>query len=203
MPLNILNEIEGKLVRKNWQELYKTLDELKQQKEKNYDIRFCVRLINRIFTNDAFSEVESDYYIYDVSQLVSEYGSFSNMLNNLEQIILSIEDTKSAIKCSNTSFMKLLTWIQNNYTSDISLTQAAREMHMNPNYVSRMFKKEAGTTFVHYVTQLRMEEAARLLTTTNKSVVDISIAVGFSDYFYFLKLFKKYSNKTPSQYREE
>lgn len=69
--------------------------------------------------------------------------------------------------------------------------------------MSQLFKKETGTTFVHYVTQLRMKEAIRLLQTTNKSTAEISALVGFNDYFYFLKTFKKYTGKTLGQYRAE
>ena len=74
---------------------------------------------------------------------------------------------------------------------------------MNPNYVSQLFKKEAGITFIHYITQLRMEEAVNLLSMTKKPVVEIASEVGYNDYFYFCKTFKKYMGKTPSRYREE
>lgn len=198
----ILTQITEKLNQKDWTGLYEKLYELRMSQNRDYDITFCMKLNNRIYSSKVFSDVEADYYMYDFSQLVSEYHQYSNMLEHLEQTVMNIGESKSAKEYSNSSFMKLLSWIQKNYKNEISLTQAAEQMHMNPNYVSRMFKKEAGTTFVHYVTQLRMEEAARLLTTTNQPVVDIAIAVGFNDYFYFLKLFKKYSNKTPSQYRE-
>ena len=199
----ILSEMTSDMVRKDWKSIYERLYGLRMDTNRDFDITFCVKLNNRIYSSEAFSDVESDYYIYDFAQLVTEYHTYSNMLEQLEQAVLGIEENLNAREYSNASFMKLLSWIQKNYKNDISLTQAAQEMHMNPNYVSRMFKREAGETFVHYVTQLRMEEAAKLLTTTNRSVVDISMEVGFSDYFYFLKQFKKYSNKTPSQYREE
>lgn len=200
--MEILAQITEKLNQKNWTGLYEKLHELRMSPNREYDITFCMKLNNRIYSSKTFSDVEADYYMYDFSQLVSEYHQYSNMLEHLEQTVMNIGENKNAKEYSNSSFLKLLSWIQKNYTNEISLTQAAEQMHMNPNYVSRMFKKESGTTFVHYVTQLRMEEAARLLTTTNQSVVDIAVEVGFNDYFYFLKLFKKYSNKTPSQYRE-
>jgi len=48
-----------------------------------------------------------------------------------------------------------------------------------------------------------MEEAVNLLQTTRKSAAEISSEVGYNDYFYFLKTFKKYTGKTLSQYRAE
>ena len=79
-----------------------------------------------------------DYYIYDFSQLVAEYHQYSNMLEHLEQIVMSIGENQNTKEYANASFLKLLSWIQENYKNDISLTQAAEEMHMNPNYVQKI-----------------------------------------------------------------
>lgn len=49
--------------------------------------------------------------------------------------------------------------------------------------------------------KLRIDTAKKLLTTTNSSINDVSIQAGFNDYFYFLKTFKKYTGKTPSEFR--
>lgn len=110
----------------------------------------CVKLNNRIYSSEAFADVEADYYIYDFSQLVAEYHQYSNMLEHLEQIVMSIGENQNTKEYANASFLKLLSWIQENYKNDISLTQAAEEMHMNPNYVSRMFKKYSNKTPSQY-----------------------------------------------------
>ena len=104
---------------------------------------------------------------------------------------------------SNNAFMKLMEYIGENYKKEISLSSAGEALHMNPSYVSQLFKKEAGITFIHYITQLRIDDAIILLTTTKMPVIDIALEVGFNDYFYFLKTFKRFTGKTPSQYREE
>lgn len=72
---------------------------------------------------------------------------------------------------------------------------------MNANYVSQLFKKEAGVTFIHYITQKRLEDAKELLTTTQKPLTDIALEVGFNDTFHFIKTFKKFMGMTPGQYR--
>ena len=101
------------------------------------------------------------------------------------------------------AFMELMSYINENYKKDISLASAAKNCYMTPNYVSQLFKKETGMTFVHYITQLRMEEAVRLLETTKKSTAEICSMVGYNDYLYFLRIFKKYTGKTIKQYRAE
>lgn len=126
------------------------------------------------------------------------------MLRQLKEDILAaksgLSDTESF---SNTVFLKLMNYINENYKKDISLTSAGEALHMSTNYVSQLFKKETGITFIRYITQLRMEDAISLLTTTQMSAVEIAMKIGFNDYFYFLKTFKKFTGKTPTQYREE
>ncbi len=74
-------------------------------------------------------------------------------------------------------------------------------MNMNSNYISQLFKKETGITFVHYITQKRIEDAKELLTSTKKPLTDIALEVGFNDTFHFIKTFKRYVGMTPGQYR--
>lgn len=75
-------------------------------------------------------------------------------------------------------------------------------VNLNPNYISQVFKKSAGTTFSHYLTNLRINQARKLLTTTSQSINEVSLQSGFNDYFYFLKAFKKATGKTPGEYRD-
>ena len=136
--------------------------------------------------------------------MVAEYGTMKEMLGRLRTAILAARTPEMEENAySNTAFMGLMVYIKENYKKDISLSTAGQALHMNPNYISQLFKKEAGITFIHYITQLRMEDAVNLLSMTNKPVIDIAMEVGFNDYFYFLKTFKKFTGKTPSQYREE
>lgn len=94
-------------------------------------------------------------------------------------------------------------YINSCYTENITLKDVANVVNLNPNYISQVFKKTTGTTFSHYLTNLRIDTAKKLLTTTNSSINDVSIQAGFNDYFYFLKTFKKYTGKTPSEFRNE
>lgn len=68
---------------------------------------------------------------------------------------------------------------------NLVFSSAAKALYMNPSYVSQLFKKESGITFVQYVNQKRIEDAKEILTLTQKPITDIAIEVGFNDYFYF------------------
>ena len=199
----LIQTISESVARERWDLVQMQLRTIEQRHRGDFNIRTAQKLCNAIHVGSLFRETETDYYIYDYRQVVTEYSSFSQMLRRLGEDIREAQSGADAGEYTNTAFMKLLAYIGANYKKDISLTSAGEALHMNPNYVSQLFKKESGETFIHYITQLRMDDAVRLLTTTNMPVVDIAVEVGFNDYFYFLKTFKRVMKRTPSQYRQE
>ncbi|MNJ55854.1 Bifunctional transcriptional activator/DNA repair enzyme AdaA [compost metagenome] len=73
--------------------------------------------------------------------------------------------------------------------------------HISPSYFSRIFTKETGENFTIFVARLKIEWAKQLLESTDLSINEISDAFGFSDTSYFIKMFKKFENLTPTIYR--
>lgn len=199
----LLEKIQKSVWEERWDQVCEQLTKIEQSGIEQFTVRSAVKLCNIIFTGNLFREEETDYYVYGIRQLVMEYENLKNMLQCLRATILTARTPEIEENYSNTAFMKLMLYIKENYTRSISLSTAGEALHMNPNYISQLFKKEAGITFIHYITQLRMEDAVNLLSMTKKPVVDIAMEVGFNDYFYFCRTFKKYMGKTPSQYREE
>ncbi|MCX8129288.1 MAG: response regulator [Clostridia bacterium] len=92
--------------------------------------------------------------------------------------------------------------IDQNYNNDISLEQVAKYIHLNPTYFSELFKKDLGMSFVDYKTNVRIENAKRLLQSTDMNIYEISSKIGYSDPKYFSKLFKKITGMTPFEYKE-
>jgi AraC-like DNA-binding protein len=83
-----------------------------------------------------------------------------------------------------------------------SLQQVADIFDISPNYLSRLFKRETGYTFVDYVSMLRLDRVKELLIKTDKQVKDIVFEVGYMDASSFLRKFKTTEGITPGQYRE-
>lgn len=116
------------------------------------------------------------------------------MTQRLEELLsATAEGASPAI--TNSNFFKLLKFVNAHYMEDISLAGTAAILHMNPNYVSQMFRRETGETFTRYITDLRITQAKKLLRTEDSAISDIALSVGFNDYFYFLKTFKKSQGK--------
>lgn len=146
---------------------------------------------------------EDDLNIYSFDELVRNYESFDNLINNLLVVIEnSFEKNDLTFESYNKNFIKVIKYINANFTKNISIKDIAEELFLNPNYISQLFKKETGTTYVKYLTGLRIEKAKELLQKTDMSINDVCINSGFNDYFYFIKKFKKYTNMAPSYYRK-
>ena len=92
--------------------------------------------------------------------------------------------------------------IRNHYTEDIQLTTLATKYSMSIARLSTKIKKKIGMTFSDYVTQLRIQRAKELLSDDSMSVSEIAEVVGYNDYFYFIKVFKKVQGISPSKYRK-
>jgi two-component system response regulator YesN len=86
---------------------------------------------------------------------------------------------------------------------DLSLDRAAAAIHVSPFYLSHLFRDELGTTFIAYLTEIRLEEAKKLLRDTSLSIKQVSDRVGYSDASYFSKVFKKHEKVTPARFRRE
>lgn len=96
---------------------------------------------------------------------------------------------------------KAQAYIRENLNRSISRTEVAQYLHINEDYLSRSFKKYTGYTFKDYDILVRMETAKTLLEQTKLPVSMIAGKVGFDNFSHFSQAFRKYSGKTPSEYR--
>lgn len=95
-------------------------------------------------------------------------------------------------------------YIRKNYTERITNQSLARHFGFVPSYISSMFKKYKGVSPCDYLTQVRIENAQRIIRESDSvNFYEISYALGFSDSSYFSKLFKKIVGMTPSEYRAQ
>lgn len=96
---------------------------------------------------------------------------------------------------------QLQVWVHQHYTTDVALEDAAQSMGMSSFYFSRQIKAATGKTFLEYLTAYRIEKAKQRLESTDLSISEVAHTVGYSDYNYFSKVFKRVVGCTPSLYR--
>jgi AraC-like DNA-binding protein len=83
----------------------------------------------------------------------------------------------------------------------LNLQYVASRVRKNPKYLSTLFKKDTGINFTAFLNKVRLEQADRLLRTTDKSISHISLEVGYNSYKYFSAVYRKYFGLTPSDVR--
>ena len=92
-------------------------------------------------------------------------------------------------------------YITEHFREGVTLRQVAADCHVNTSYLGQVFRKETGSAFTDYVNALRIQEARKLLNNPTLKVYEIAEQVGFTDYHYFLKIFKKMTGKSPTDMR--
>lgn len=92
-------------------------------------------------------------------------------------------------------------YLRSNFHKPILIQDLAEMFYMNPEHLARQFKQEFQVGIKEFMTQLKMEQAKRLLANRNLRIHEISDMVGFSDEKYFSRVFKKETSLTPQQFR--
>lgn len=110
---------------------------------------------------------------------------------------------KHSMKNYSLLIQKVVTIIDADLTADLGLKRLSEILNVNASYLSALFKKETGRTLTEHVTQKRVDHAAFLLRSTNLQIQTVAQHCGVFDVNYFAKVFKKYTGKSPKEYREE
>ncbi|MFJ5763333.1 response regulator [Neobacillus sp. NPDC093182] len=93
-------------------------------------------------------------------------------------------------------------YINNNLKNELTQKEVADHVHLNPSYLSSLFKEHVKLTFSEYVTRRRIQRAKELLMTTNLPINDIAEESGYKTAKYFIKIFRELEGVTPSAYRK-
>lgn len=124
--------------------------------------------------------------------------------------LLTIELTQQTISglqasrepnAAGRKFVMILEWLRNHIDQDVSIAAVAAEFGYNKEYLSRFFKQKTGLCMQHYIHNLKISKAKELLFS-GQSIKEIAYSLGFKDEKYFMKLFKKYENVTPTEFRK-
>ena len=98
---------------------------------------------------------------------------------------------------------RVIRYIEMNYAGSCTLQAAAVHVHVTPNYLSHLFKKETGQGFSQYVSKRRIEKAKLLLQSTRQSMAEIAEQTGFDNSSYFTTVFKQATGLSPREYRKQ
>ena len=94
-------------------------------------------------------------------------------------------------------------YIETHYQNEVQLRDLALVAHVSPSYLSTQFKKVFGISFSQYLVKYRIDRAKELLRTSGSSCKEIAEQIGYTDYAQFSKIFKKYENMSPLEYKKK
>ncbi|MCI5869347.1 MAG: 2-isopropylmalate synthase [Dorea sp.] len=124
---------------------------------------------------------------------------------SIEALIVAvnkIEELGSANVCTDARMIEIMNYVQANYI-DITLDDLAEKFYLSKPYLSKYIKEKSGMTFGELVKKIRMKKAKALLKSSNMTVENIALSVGYQNVEHFNRLFKKAYNMTPMQFRNQ
>jgi len=118
----------------------------------------------------------------------------------LTELLLISTDTNNNGNRDN-PVIKIMVFIKDNYKNKLTLEELSSKVNLSLFYFSRIFKKESGYTPYEYIIMIRINEAKRLLKSTQLSIKQIAFSTGFNSESNFVTCFKNNSNVTPKEFR--
>lgn len=155
-----------------------------------------------------------DYYNTRIEQIIYTDSSLTpySLVEKInyeeiikEYMIFFIEEVEKKI---NREFKEVLLiskikkYIDDNYCEEMSLRFVADKFHLNKNYFCQYFKKETNKSFIDYLTEVRIEKAKKLLKLENLSSTEVAEKVGFNNVNYFVRVFKKVTGVSITEYKK-
>lgn len=141
----------------------------------------------------------------DLYRIIEAFESMDMVTDQIKLVAFELSSNLSEMSVSSRKNLVLsaITYLKEHY-SDESLSQKTVAAHIavSTGYLSAIFKAEEGVNFNTFLTNIRMEEAKHLLSTTDMNIYDIAYSTGHSNSHYFSVSFKKFSGQSPSDYRQ-
>ncbi|MCI8549658.1 MAG: AraC family transcriptional regulator [Lachnospiraceae bacterium] len=169
---------------------------------KNRAIELCSLLSRAAIDGGASNHI--------ILKINNQFLENINTIGNLDDLCFLLQETLNSFmenmfdhlpEKNHDLAKKAVLYIARNFSTPITLEDAAAHIHLSPAYFSTFFKQATGSSFKEYLNKIRIKESKRLLANSDYSIIDIAVAVGFSDQSYFSRVFKKYTGLTPKQYR--
>lgn len=145
------------------------------------------------------SKAEANKYIDTIPVvLLSKMDSYIHLL----QVIAEHLTQSNIIEPGRENLAEAVKkYLHRNYSRKITLEELALKFGCCKSSIMNNFRRAFGTTVIDYLTRIRMQQAERLIRTTERSIKEIALSCGFTDQNYFSRLFHEKHGCSPSQYR--
>lgn len=165
------------------------------------DLIFAVSKLLETFGGDIKQENPEMIQRNFIDSAVTDEETFVTKMQSILDFALTYRDSRLTSRYGKI-ILKAKDFIEQNYSNqNITLALVAEQVCLSPNHFSAIFSQECNTTFIEYLTNVRIEHAKQLIKNTEMKGYDIAYECGFSDPHYFSYIFKKNTGLTPREYK--
>ena len=165
-------------------------------------VSYCIQFNNNFLDDKLTRYLQSNGVLY-------QFGpeEMNKVIEQIEEIHTQADPNSPFylhhnIPSSPLPIQQVIAYIADNYLQKITLDDIARKYAFSAAYLGQLFKKQTGYTFNEYLNLLRLKHACNLLQNSPLAVKEIAYQSGYSSVEYFLHIFKKQLQMTPSEYRQ-
>ena len=161
----------------------------------------CELLISPFLKNIITQDIRKLINVFSQTHLSPKYHSKEKLCNLLNYILYELLDAVS-LQSNHSEVIKIEKYIDENITKKITLEMLSNHVHLSKEYIAYIFKKNVGKTVIEYVNERKMMYAKYMIQEGTLSLQDVAKNLGYENYSYFSKVFKKQFNTSPVNFKK-
>lgn len=195
-----MNDTEG--IVKSFEKVYDFIqtNRLLPVQAKGTVIQIINFVTDRLIRQNMYTE---DMRISNILMDVTNSATFNGLKNICQSFVSNCIELIQGSEPNHyrAEIKKVIEYIYKHYDMKITLEDMAKHISMNKSYFSRLFRQETGEQFQLFLMRVRMEKAGECILNSDRKISDIASDIGYSDIFYFNKVFKSHFKMSPGEYR--
>ncbi|MDF2473953.1 MAG: DNA-binding response regulator, partial [Anaerocolumna sp.] len=209
-PVDLENRIRKEIINGNYEKAMKISIKFKEMIIESKGKPELIREYTARFSSSIYT-VAKEYdnrpeplliFHYFINNMI-ESKSKTDLILNYEKIINSIlAPVNEEIDIDNLIVLKVINYIRDNYSKNITLSEAANLVGVTPEYLSKLFNQKININFIVFLRNFRISAAKRMILSGKYRIQEVAEMVGFNDPKYFNKVFKSVCGISPSEYKK-
>lgn len=215
MVIKLVDKLNIEIIDKKWNtELLEfAIANLLNDKFKESNVKFIftddkknIILVSKI--DDMFewitlgNQLEVEISKYLKCNVIIEQANLSSGILKIKDVYLNIRNSINEKKKFSTIALLAIKYIEENYYSnDLNINDVSDKLEVTSSYLSKLLKKETGSSFIEYLTNMRIKKAMYIMEDPIIKIYDVAELVGYSNQHYFCRAFKKVVGFSPTEYK--
>ena len=161
-----------------------------------------IMIENAIETLSRDEVIDMENFVEMADKVIETLNSqyLVEVINDFIEYVLSVKQEEAPDSISGI-VKQAAAFIDENYFEELTLSSLAKQFNVESSYFSRVFRKEIGENLMLYIYKTRIEKAKEYMQKSNVNLTEIAFMVGYDDYTYFNKVFRKVMGMSPRDYK--